>query len=186
MKIDRPSLNGTRNMREKEKEPNFTTGIIRWLVENLMWLYIAVHRRKKKKNTRDEREGFFFTGRIITFNQFLEGERRVVRSGFRMTNLIWRKGSWDGEGGILGTFLRFVFFFLLLRTQQIMDFFRTQLTNWLLATNKKKTTKHCIRYFYRGRQNEEAHFGHTKTKLFFSICLFHSFHLPDDWLPKKL
>ena len=146
-----------------------------------MWLYIAVHRRKKKqkKNTRDEREGFFFTGRIITFNQFLEGERRVVRSGFRMTNLIWRKGSWDGEGGILGTFLRFVFF-LLLRTQQIMDFFRTQLTNWLLATNKKKTTKHCIRYFYRGRQNEEAHFGHTKTKLFFSICLFHSFHLPDD------
>ena len=136
-------------------------------------------KKKQKKNTRDEREGFFFTGRIITFNQFLEGERRVVRSGFRMTNLIWRKGSWDGEGGILGTFLRFVFF-LLLRTQQIMDFFRTQLTNWLLATNKKKTTKHCIRYFYRGRQNEEAHFGHTKTKLFFSICLFHSFHLPDD------
>ena len=138
-----------------------------------MWLYIAVHRRKKKqkKNTRDEREGFFFTGRIITFNQFLEGERRVVRSGFRMTNLIWRKGSWDGEGGILGTFLRFVFF-LLLRTQQIMDFFRTQLTNWLLATNKKKRQNTALDIFIEGDKTKKRILVTQKQNYFFPYAYF--------------
>ena len=67
-------------------------------------------------------KAFFFTGRIITFYQCLEGEKdgregRIARSGIEVDDKI----TWRGEQGIGGKNPRNCFFFLL-RTQQIMDF----------------------------------------------------------------
>ncbi len=95
-----------------------------------------------------------------------------------MTNLCDGGGRRLGEGRFLGTF--FCVLFLLLRTQQIMDFqdATDKLALGHKQEKKKKTTKHCIRnFFIKGDKTKKRILVTHKNKTtFLSYAYFFLLH----------